>query len=441
MIQIITITPKKNTISSKTKLQYFIVVAFSLLIFSCKPTQKRIRNSTSTNKTVVINSEKSTRFSAGADNYKSYFSLLDNKRVGVITNQTGVVLYDSIFMHPDSSSVSHAEGFETKRIHLVDYLLKNKINIQKIYAPEHGFRGTADAGEHVVDGKDVKTGIPILSLYGENRKPKPEQLEGIDVLVFDLQDVGARFYTYISSLHYIMESCAENNIPLLVLDRPNPNISIVDGPILEKEYSSFVGMHPIPLVHGMTIGEYAQMINRENWLKDGLRCDLKIITCAGYNREMKYSLLEKPSPNLPNDQAINLYPSLCLFEGTNVSVGRGTEKQFQIYGSPYLPKGDFSFIPVPNFGAKDPIYNGVECYGEDFTSIPKINKLELKWLLKAYNETEDKTKFFNAFFTKLAGNKKLQAQIENGLTEDEIRATWKSGLNDFKKMRRPYLIY
>jgi uncharacterized protein YbbC (DUF1343 family) len=344
-------------------------------------------------------------------------------------------------MYPDSGSISHAEGFVTKRIHLVDYLLKNKINIQKIYAPEHGFRGTADAGEHVVDGKDVKTGIPILSLYGENRKPKPEQLEGIDVLVFDLQDVGARFYTYISTLHYIMESCAENNIPLLVLDRPNPNISIVDGPILEKEYSSFVGMHTIPLLHGMTIGEYAQMINGENWLKDGLRCDLKIITCAGYNREMKYSLLEKPSPNLPNDQAINLYPSLCLFEGTNVSVGRGTEKQFQIYGSPYLPKGDFSFTPIPNFGAKEPVYNGIECYGEDLTSIPKIDKLELKWLLKAYNETEDKTKFFNAFFTKLAGSKKLQAQIEEGLTEDEIRATWKSGLHDFKKMRKPYLIY
>jgi uncharacterized protein YbbC (DUF1343 family) len=324
---------------------------------------------------------------------------------------------------------------------LVDFLLKNKINIQKIYAPEHGFRGTADAGEHVVDGKDVKTGIPILSLYGENRKPKPEQLEGIDVLVFDLQDVGARFYTYISTLHYVMESCAENNIPLLVLDRPNPNISIVDGPILEKEYSSFVGMHTIPLLHGMTIGEYAQMINGENWLKDGLRCDLKIITCAGYNREMKYSLLEKPSPNLPNDQAINLYPSLCLFEGTNVSVGRGTEKQFQIYGSPYLPKGDFSFTPMPNLGAKDPIYNGVECYGEDLTSIPKIDKLELKWLLKAYNQTEDKTKFFNAFFTKLAGSKKLQTQIEQGLTEDEIRATWKGGLYDFKKMRKPYLIY
>ena len=364
MIQIITSQQKHNGISRAKKLHYLIIAALSLLIYSCKPTQKGIRNFNSTNKTVVINSKKSTRFSSGADNYKSYFSLLENKRVGVITNQTGVVLYDSIFMHPDTGSISHAEGFETKRIHLVDYLLKNKINIQKIYAPEHGFRGTADAGEHVVDGKDVKTGIPILSLYGENRKPKTEQLEGIDVLVFDLQDVGARFYTYISTLHYIMESCAENNIPLLVLDRPNPNISIVDGPILEKEYSSFVGMHTIPLLHGMTIGEYAQMINGENWLKDGLRCDLKIITCAGYSREMKYSLLEKPSPNLPNDQAINLYPSLCLFEGTNVSVGRGTEKQFQIYGSPYLPKGDFSFTPIPNFGAKDPVYNGVECYGE-----------------------------------------------------------------------------
>jgi uncharacterized protein YbbC (DUF1343 family) len=411
MIQIITTQQKQNGISSAKKLHYFIFATLSLLIYSCKPTQKGIRKTISTNKTVVINSEKSTRFSTGADNYKSYFSLLENKRVGVITNQTGVVLYDSIFMYPDTGSISHAEGFVTKRIYLVDFLLKNKINIQKIYAPEHGFRGTADAGEHVVDGKDVKTGIPIISLYGENRKPKPEQLEGIDVLVFDLQDVGARFYTYISTLHYIMESCAENNISLLVLDRPNPNISIVDGPILEKEYSSFVGMHTIPLLHGMTIGEYAQMINGENWLKDGLRCDLKIITCAGYNREMKYSLLEKPSPNLPNDQAINLYPSLCLFEGTNVSVGRGTEKQFQIYGSPYLPKGDFNFTPIPNFGAKDPVYNGVECYGEDLTNISKIDKLELKWLLKAFNETEDKTKFFNAFFTKLAGNKKLQNQI------------------------------
>jgi uncharacterized protein YbbC (DUF1343 family) len=314
MIQISTTALKHQTISGRKKLFYVFLVSISLLIFSCKPAQKRIRNSVASNKSTVINSEKTNRFSTGADNYKSYFSLLDGKKVGVVTNQTGVVLYDSIYMFPDSDGITHIEAYDRKKSHLVDFLVKNKINIQKIYAPEHGFRGTADAGEHVIDGKDVKTGIPIISLYGENRKPKPEQLEGIDVLIFDLQDVGARFYTYISTLHYIMEACAENNIQLLVLDRPNPNISIVDGPILEKEFTSFVGMHPIPLLHGMTIGEYAQMINGENWLKDGVRCDLKIIACAGYNREMKYTLPEKPSPNLPNDQAINLYPSLCLFE-------------------------------------------------------------------------------------------------------------------------------
>ena len=441
MIQNSTTTYRQLMISKRKSLPYLYLVGISLLIFSCKPAQKGIRKSVTTNKSTVINSEKTSRFSTGADNYKTYFSLLEGKKVGVVTNQTGVVLYDSIYMLPDSDDLSHIEGYDKKKSHLVDFLVKNKIDIKKIYAPEHGFRGTADAGEHIIDGKDVKTGIPIISLYGENRKPKLEQLEGIDVLIFDLQDVGARFYTYISTLHYIMEACAENNIPLLVLDRPNPNISIVDGPILEKEFTSFVGMHPIPLLHGMTIGEYAQMINGENWLKDGVRCDLKIIACAGYNREMKYSLPEKPSPNLPNDQAINLYPSLCLFEGTNVSVGRGTEKQFQIYGSPYLPKGDFSFTPMPNFGAKDPVYNGIECYGEDLTAIPKTDKLELKWLLKAYNETADKTKFFNSFFTKLAGTKKLQEQIEAGLSEDEIRESWKNGLHDFKKLRKPYLIY
>jgi len=441
MIQNSTANYRHQTISKRKRLPYLYLIGISLLIFSCKPAQKGVRNSVAINKSTVINSEKTSRFSTGADNYKAYFSLLEGKKVGVVTNQTGIVLYDSIYMLPDSDGLSHIEGFDRKKSHLVDFLVKNKIDIQKIYAPEHGFRGTADAGEHVIDGKDVKTGIPIISLYGENRKPKPEQLQGIDVLIFDLQDVGARFYTYISTLHYIMEACTENNIQLLVLDRPNPNISIVDGPILEKEFTSFVGMHPIPLLHGMTIGEYAQMINGENWLKNEVLCDLKIIACAGYNREMIYSLPEKPSPNLPNDQAINLYPSLCLFEGTNVSVGRGTEKQFQIYGSPYLPKSDFSFTPVPNFGAKDPVYNGIECYGEDLTAIQKTDKLELKWLLKAYNETADKTKFFTPFFTKLAGTKKLQEQIEAGLSEDEIRESWKSGLHDFKKLRKPYLIY
>ncbi|MBG6112072.1 uncharacterized protein YbbC (DUF1343 family) [Flavobacterium sp. CG_9.10] len=356
----------------------------------------------------------------GADNFDTYLPLLKDKKIGIVTNQTGIL---------------------SNKTHLVDFLLGKDIAIKTIFAPEHGFRGTADAGEHVVDGRDPKTGLPIISLYGDNKKPKPEQLAGIEIMVFDLQDVGARFYTYISSLHYIMEACAENNIPLLILDRPNPNGSIVDGPILEKEFTSFVGMHPIPLLHGMSIGEYAQMINGEKWLKNGIQCKLTVIQCLYYNRKMNYSLPIKPSPNLPNDQAVNLYASLCLFEGTNVSVGRGTEKQFQIYGSPYLPKSDFTFTPKPNLGAQNPVYNGVLCYGEDLSTYLRVNKLELKWLIKAYTATPDKTKFFNSFFTKLAGTKKLQQQIESGNSEKEIRESWKKGLNEFKKMREKYLIY
>ena len=357
---------------------------------------------------------------SGADNTIAYLSLLKNKKVGIVTNQTGVL---------------------SNKTHLVDFLLDQKINLQKIFAPEHGFRGTADAGEHVVDGKDTKTGLPIISLYGDNKKPKPEQLDGIDIMVFDLQDVGARFYTYISSLHYIMEACAENSIQLIVLDRPNPNGGIVDGPILEPEFTSFVGMHPIPILHGMTIGEYAKMINGEKWLKNVVQCALTVIPCLNYKRELFYNLPVKPSPNLPNDQAINLYASLCLFEGTNVSVGRGTEKQFQIYGSPFLPNSDFSFTPVPNFGAKEPMHKGKVCYGEDLSTIPKVNQLELKWLLKAYKETNDKSKFFTSFFTKLVGTKKLQQQIETETSEVEIRKSWEKGLNDFKIMRKKYLIY
>lgn len=356
----------------------------------------------------------------GADNFDAYIPLLKNKKIGIVTNQTGIL---------------------TNKTHLVDFLLEKKINLLKIFAPEHGFRGTADAGEHVVDGKDLKTNLPIISLYGDNKKPKPEQLAGIDILIFDLQDVGARFYTYISSLHYIMEACSENNIQLIVLDRPNPNGGIVDGPILEKEFTSFVGMHPIPLLHGMTICEYAKMINGEKWLKNEIQCNLTVIHCLNYNRNMEYSLPTKPSPNLPNDQSINLYASLCLFEGTNVSVGRGTEKQFQIYGSPFLPKNGFSFTPVPNFGAKEPTHKNQICFGEDLTSIPKVKQLELKWLIKSYQNTSDKTKFFNSFFTKLAGTKKLQQQIEAGVSETEIRKSWEKGLNEFKKTREKYLIY
>jgi uncharacterized protein YbbC (DUF1343 family) len=378
----------------------------------------------------------------GAENTDAYLSLLKDKKVGIVTNQTGIFNYQLLKMdYVQDPRQKPTTRIENKSVSIVDYLIGQKINIQKIFAPEHGFRGTADAGEHVVDGKDAKTGLPIISLYGDNKKPKPEQLAGLDILVFDLQDVGARFYTYISSLHYIMEACAENKIRLIILDRPNPNGAIVDGPILEKEFTSFIGMHPIPTLHGMTIGEYGQMINGEKWLKDGIQCNLTVIPCLNYKRDMFYSLPVKPSPNLPNDQAINLYASLCLFEGTNVSSGRGTEKQFQIYGSPFLPKTGFSFTPVSNFGSKDPMNKGLLCYGEDLSRAPKVTKLELKWLIKAYNETSDKSKFFTSFFTKLAGTKKLQQQIEAGVSEDEIRKSWKKGLADFKEMREKYLIY
>jgi uncharacterized protein YbbC (DUF1343 family) len=392
----------------------FLKKSLSFLFFTIVTTSCFVKKMEAKENTTTL------EIKTGADNFPAYLPLLKNKKIGIVTNQTGIL---------------------SNKTHLVDFLLKNNIAVQKIFAPEHGFRGTADAGEHVVDGKDAKTGLPIISLYGDNKKPKPEQLAGIDVLVFDLQDVGARFYTYISSLHYIMEACAENNIPLLILDRPNPNGNSIDGPILETAYTSFVGMHPIPLLHGMTIGEYGKMINGEKWLKNGIQCKLTVIPCLDYNRKMNYSLAVKPSPNLPNDQAVNLYASLCLFEGTNVSVGRGTEKQFQIYGSPYLPKKGFSFVPKPNLGAQNPVYNGIECYGEDLTTISRINKLELKWLIKAYQTTSDQSKFFNPFFTKLAGTKKLQQQIENKIPEEQIRKSWEKGLEDFKKMRVKYLIY
>ena len=376
----------------------------------------------SQSKTINNSSKNYSEIKTGADNYETYLLLLKEKKVGVITNQTGVL---------------------SNKMHLVDFLLDKKIAVQTIFAPEHGFRGTADAGEHIIDGKDTKTGLSIISLYGDNKKPKKEQLAGIDVMVFDLQDVGARFYTYISSLHYVMEACAENGIPLIILDRPNPNGNIIDGPLLEKEFTSFVGMHPIPLLHGMTIGEYGKMINGQKWLKNGAQCSLTVIPCENYNRKIPYSLPVKPSPNLPNDQSINLYASLCFFEGTNVSVGRGTEKQFQIYGSPFLSKDrfDLNFTPKPNFGAKNPMHNGKECFGEDLSSYKKLNQLELKWLIKAYKNTSDKTKFFNAFFTKLAGTKNLQKQIENGISENKIRQSWQKDLTSFKKTRAKYLIY
>jgi len=408
---------------------------FTLFLVSCKTVSKV--NYSIPAETTLKTKIKTEKFLTGADNVSSYFTLLENKKVGIVTNQTGLITYDSIY-----KDGMYKEGLASKTVHIVDYLVnKTDVELVKIYAPEHGFRGTAANGELITDGKDTKTGLPILSLYGNSKKPSPQQLAGIDVLMFDLQDVGARFYTYISHLHYIMEACAEQKIPLIILDRPNPNGGIVDGPILEKEHSSFIGMHTIPVLHGMTIGEYALMINGEGWLANGVQCELKIVPCENYKREMPYSLPVKPSPNLPNDQSINLYASLCFFEGTNVSIGRGTDMQFQVYGSPYLPNTGFSFKPEPNIGSTSPPNNGMNCYGEDLRNVEKVTQLELKWLIRAYQETLDKTRFFTSFFTKLAGNKTLQFQIQAGMPEDQIRESWVLGLEEFRIMRRKYLIY
>ncbi len=364
--------------------------------------------------------------------------MLSNKKVGVVANQTSVTIEKL-----NTFDENEPEKQQVIQTHLVDYMLDNAINVTRVFAPEHGFRGTADAGEKVKDGIDTKTGLPIISLYGTNKKPTKAQLDGIDILVFDIQDVGARFYTYISTLHYVMEACAEQGIPLLILDRPNPNGHYIDGPVLEPEHTSFVGMHPVPVVHGMTIGEYAQMINGEKWLANGVTCAITIIKNEGYTHKTAYSLPVKPSPNLPNDVAISLYPSLCFFEGTFISAGRGTNMQFQVFGAPSLPERfyEFTFTPEANEGAKNPKFKGEVCHGKDLRNYPQLEKLNLDWLLEAYVANGKKKDFFNSFFTKLAGTKKLQEQIEKGFTAREIRKTWVEGLKRYEKMRGKYLLY
>ncbi|HUH25642.1 MAG TPA: DUF1343 domain-containing protein [Flavobacterium sp.] len=417
----------KTKILFKNTVLFFFVTVFTSLSFVCNAQYAQHR---AVGQTFV-----------GAEQISDYYSLIKSKKVGIVTNQTGTVIIDSMYMLPDEGILTHQRAYKRKQMLLVDFLIENKINLKKIYAPEHGFRGTADAGELIKDGKDTKTGLPIISLYGNNKKPSKEQLQGIDIMLFDLQDVGARFYTYISSLHYLMEACAEQNIPVIVLDRPNPKGATVDGPVLEMKNKSFVGMHPIPVLHGMTIGEYAQMINGEKWLKNGVQANLIVIKCINYNKSMSYSLPVKPSPNLPNDLSINLYTSLCFFEGTNVSSGRGTEKQFQIYGSPFLKNMNFTFTPKPNAGAKEPMHNGKLCYGEDLSTHEFIDGFSLQWLLKAYKNTDNQEKFFNNFFIKLAGTNKLQQQIEKGLSEKEIKRSWQADLQAFKKTREKYLLY
>lgn len=361
----------------------------------------------------------------GAARTGEYLPLLNGKKVAVVANQTSMI----------------------GETHLVDSLLSLGINIKRIFSPEHGFRGTADAGEHLDDYNDVKTGLPVISLYGKHHKPVKEDMEGLDIVLFDIQDVGLRFYTYISTMHYVMEACAENNVDFLVLDRPNPNGFYVDGPVLDTALRSFVGMHPVPVVHGMTVAEYAQMINGERWLRDSLKCNLKYVKCENYTHKTYYDLPVKPSPNLPNLRSIYLYPSLCFFEGTCMSVGRGTDFPFQIFGHPDYPDMGFSFTPRSIEGeAANPKYKGEVCNGVDLSHIPfnfvhNNCRLVLDWLIDAYSNMENKDKFFNNYFDKLAGNSILREQIITGKSKWIIYASWKSDIEDFKIIRKKYLLY
>jgi uncharacterized protein YbbC (DUF1343 family) len=361
------------------------------------------------------------RLQTGAEQTGRYVPLLQGKRVAMVVNQTSVI----------------------GNSHEVDSLLALGVNIKLIYAPEHGFRGDADAGAHVSNATDTKTGLPIISLYGKNKKPTAQQLQDIDVVLFDIQDVGARFYTYISTMHYVMEACAEQNKQVMVLDRPNPNGYYVDGPVLEPKYKSFVGMHPIPVVHGLTVGELAQMINGEKWLAGQKSCQLTVIPVAHYTHRMRYSLPVKPSPNLPNDLAIQLYPSICLFEGTQVSVGRGTDWPFQVIGSPYYTKKAFSFTPRSVPGATNPPFLNQVCYGKKLAPADIPGKFSLAFVLDFYQNSSRQQTFFNSnnFFNTLAGTDKLQAQIRAGRSEAEIRASWQPALQQYKALRRKYLLY
>ncbi len=367
------------------------------------------------------------RIVTGAERLGEYLPLLKNKNIALVANQTSLVKTD----------------------HLVDVLLNEGVNVLKVFSPEHGFRGNNDAGEKVKDEFDLQTGLPIYSLYGKSKqKPSKELLKDVDAMVFDLQDVGARFYTYISTLHYVMEACAENGIPLVIMDRPNPNGHYVDGPVLDLKYQSFVGMHPIPVVHGLTIAEYAKMINGEGWLGNELQCILEIIPCKNYDHNTPYKLPVPPSPNLPNMKSVYLYPSLCFFEGTNVSVGRGTDLPFQIFGSPYMKNLSFQFTPNPTFGAKHPKHQGQICYGEKLTdfsedSLFKMQELNFNWLINAYHSFNDDPTFFNKnnFFNLLAGSDKLMNLIKGGANAKQIRETYQNELDMFKKSRKKYLIY
>jgi uncharacterized protein YbbC (DUF1343 family) len=365
-----------------------------------------------------------TAIRCGDEQTEIYLPMLHGKRVAVMANQTSIV----------------------GNRHLVDTLVSSGIDVKKIFSAEHGFRGNEADGILINDGKDLLTGLPIISLYGKNRKPTPDQLEDVDIVVFDIQDVGVRFYTFISSMHYLMEACADNGKEFLVLDRPNPNGNYIDGPIMEKGFESFIGMHPVPVVHGMTVAEYARMINGEGWLKDSIKCDLKWVPCKNYQHEDDYNPPTSPSPNLPNLQAIRLYPSLAFFEGTMVSEGRGTEFPFQVFGYPEYNNGNFEFTPESRKGASlNPKFENQLCKGQDLRGfVPQggqWNAIHLEWLIETYTAATDKTKFFLPYFDKLAGTDRLRTDIQAGVSVEKIREKWKVDLIDFTKIRKKYLLY
>lgn len=358
-----------------------------------------------------------------ADRPEAYLPLLEGKSVGLVVNQTSILT-------------------TKQNMHLVDFLMMEGIDVKKVFVPEHGFRGDADAGEAVGNEIDKRTGLPLVSLYGNNKKPSAESIKDLDIIIYDLQDVGLRFYTYISTMHYVMESAAENKIPMLILDRPNPNGDYIDGPVLKKGFESFVGMHPIPVVHGLTVGELAQMINGEGWLKNKVKADINIIKVENYSKDLPYSLPVKPSPNLPNDLSIRLYPSLCFFEGTDMSVGRGTYFPFQVYGYPDQKYGEFTFKPVSIAGmSKNPPHQDKLCYGRDLREESLTHQFTLEYLIDAYRVSGKKEKFFNNFFDKLAGTDQLRKDILAGKTESEIKASWQADLDKFRKESKVYLMY
>lgn len=370
---------------------------------------------------ILFNVKVNAQIILGSERINSYLPLLKNKKVGLVVNQSSLI----------------------KNVHLIDTLIKLKVNVTTLFSPEHGLRGNFSAGEKVKSGVDEKSGLPIISLYGNNKKPNAAQLKNVDVILFDLQDVGARFYTYISTLHFVMEALAETKKVLIVLDRPNPNGDIIDGPVLDSNYKSFVGMHPIPVLHGLTMGEYAQMINGQEWLKNKVRCNLIVIKMRNYTNRSKYMPPVFPSPNLKTYNAIRLYASLCFFEGTNISLGRGTDKPFECIGLPNSSIGDYEFTPKSIPGVADnPPHKDQLCKGFILSKeATDIKKLELKWLIDFYKNSKDSASFFTPFFDKLAGSNLLRKQILSGLTSVEIEKTWQADLIKFKAIRKKYILY